>query len=132
MRTLIPPTNARNLTAFWTWLHEDGICRTVTKPGCIVGINEAEENSAAVNSFFTGRKFPLLVDARHIRSMTREARSHFSTNGRKTNINSFALIVQSPLSRIIGNFFMSLNKPEIPARIFDNEDEALRWLNKYL
>jgi hypothetical protein len=130
MRTLIPPQDAKDLTGFWTWMADDGICRTVTKPGARITINEAKENSVAVNSFFTGKKFPLLVDVRHIKHITREARSHFSTNGRDTKINSFALIVQSPLSRVIGNFFMSLNKPEIPARLFDNEDDAIAWLQK--
>lgn len=64
--------------------------------------------------------------------MELEARKHLSTNGRETSINSFAVIVKSPLSRVIGNFLMGLNKPEIPARLFDNEQEAIHWLKNYL
>lgn len=132
METLNPPSHAKNLSVFWTWMGEDGIVRTKTKPMAIITIKEAMENSVAVNSYFTDKKYPLLVDARQVKSMEKEARSYFSTNGRTTKINSMAIMVKSPLSRIIGNFFMGLNKPEVPARLFDEEDLAVEWLKKHL
>ncbi len=132
MESLDPPSDAIEITMFWTWMGKDGICRTKTKPLADIGLKEAQENTEAVSSFYTGKKYPLLIDARTIRSMEREARKHLSTNGRETRINSFAVMVKSPLSRVIGNFFMGLNKPEIPARLFDKEEEAIHWLKKYV
>lgn len=132
MDTLIPPHNALELASFHTWMGDDGICRTATRPQAEIGIEQARENSAAVTGFYTGRKFPLLIDARNVKSMAREARRHFSTNGRDTKINAFAIMVKSPLSRVIGNFFMGLNKPEVPARLFDDEAQAIDWLKQYL
>ncbi|MGZ4038838.1 MAG: DUF7793 family protein, partial [Bacteroidia bacterium] len=82
--------------------------------------------------FFLNKKFPLLVDARPVLSMEREARKHFSTNGRDTKISAMAVMVKSPLSRVIGNFFMGLNKPQIPARLFDSEADAVEWLKTFL
>ncbi|MBA2612529.1 MAG: STAS/SEC14 domain-containing protein [Bacteroidetes bacterium] len=132
METLNPPQTALELSVFWTWMGEDGICRTKTKPLAEVTIVEAMENSVAVNSFYKEKKFPLLIDARNIKSMAKEARKHFSTNGRTTKINSMAIMVKSPLSRIVGNFFMGLNKPEMPACLFDDEAAAVEWLKKYV
>lgn len=132
MNILTPPNNALNLKAFYTWMGTDGICRTVTKPMAEVNLDEAMENSAAVTSFFKNRKFPLLIDSRNIKYMSREARKYFSTNGRDTKINCFAVLVKSPISRVIGNFFMGLNKPEVPARLFDSEADAVTWLKQYL
>ncbi len=132
METLDPPKHAKDLSVFWTWMGEDGIVRTKTKAQAEITIKEAMENSKAVNDFFTGKKFPLLVDARNVKSMAKEARKYFSTNGRTTKINSMAIMVRSPLSRVIGNFFMGLNKPEIPARLFDEEKHAVEWLKKHL
>ncbi|MBL7934085.1 MAG: STAS/SEC14 domain-containing protein [Bacteroidia bacterium] len=132
MSTLDPPANAKELSKFWTWMGRDGICRTKTKPLAEINVEEAIENSNAVNSFYTVRKFPLLVDARNIKYITKEARKQFAITGRETSITSFALMVNSPLSRVIGNFFMGLNKPAVPARLFDNEDEAIQWLKKYI
>ena len=123
------PAGAVELTCFYTWRGEDGIVRTKVKQGAEVGIAEAKENSVAVNSYSVGReKFPLIIDSRGIKSMTRDARNQFSTKGRETFVTSFAIIIDSPLSRVIGNFFMGINKPAVPTRLFDNEDDAKAWL----
>jgi len=126
--------NVIDLPAYWTWMGDDGIVRTKVKPLAEVTLKEAQENSRVVNSFIaqTKRKYPLLIDSRNIKSITKEARDHFSIRNRDTGINSFAVLIESPLSRIIGNFFMGLNKPSIPAKLFTNEQDALEWLKQYL
>lgn len=124
-------TPAIHTAAYTTWMGPDGIARTVVKGSVEIGLKEARENTEAINTLFCGKKFPLLVDARSIHYMTREARDHFSIKNRETVINCFAILVQSPLSRIIGNFFMSLNKPSVPARLFTDERDALQWLEKF-
>lgn len=126
------PDYAIEITMFWTWMGSDGIARTKTKPNAEILLQHAKENTDAVTSLYKGKKFPLLIDSRNIRSMDKDARAHFSTNGRETKINSFAVVVKSPLSRIIGNFFMGLNKPQVPARLFDNEKEAIKWLSTFM
>ncbi len=131
MDTLTPPDNAIKITKYWTWMGKDGICRTKTAPMAEIDLTDAIENTNAVSSFYTNKKYPLLIDSREIKSMTRDARKHFSTNGREVRINCFAVLVKSPLSKVIGNFFIGLNKPSVPARLFDNEEDALDWLNRY-
>lgn len=126
------PLNAQELTCFYTWKGEDGIVRTKIKPGSDVSINEAKENSEAVNALFTGNKFPLMIDARGIRSMSREARNQFTTKGRETHARAFAIIIDSSLSKVIGNFFLGINRPAVPTRLFDNETEAKTWLRTLL
>lgn len=132
MATLNPPKTAHDLSVFWTWMGDDGICRTKTKPHAEITLNDAIENSKAVTSLYKDKKFPLLVDSRDIKSMAKEARRHFSTNGRATKISAMGIMVKSPLSRIVGNFFMGLNTPGVPARLFDEEAEAINWLKKFV
>jgi len=123
------PNNAIETTCFFTWKGEDGIVRTKVKLNANVDLNEAKENSDAVNSFYIGEKYPLIIDARGIKNITREARVQFSTNGRETYVSYFALIIGSPISRVVGNFFISINKPKVPTKLFENEKKALIWLN---
>lgn len=132
METLNPPHNAIESSVFWTWMGEDGICRTKAKPGAEISAPHAMENTLAVTSFYITKKFPLLVDARDVRSISKEARRHFAINGRDTKVTSFAIMVKSPLSRVIGNFFMGLNRPGVPARLFDSEAQAVEWLKTFL
>ena len=134
MNQVQPHPNATNLSAYWTWMGEDGIVRTKVKPNAQVTLKEAKENSVAVNSYIekTGKKYPLLVDSRQIKSISKEARDHFSIQNRETRIKAFGILIDSPLSRIIGNFFMGLNKPSVPAKLFTSEEEAVSWLKQFL
>lgn len=122
-----------HLKAYTTWLGDDGIIRTKVKPQAEVTIEEAKENSIAVNSFSkNNEKFPLLIDSRNIKSITKEARDFFSMNNRESCIVAFAVIIDSPVSRIVGNFFMGLNKPRVPAKLFNSEEDAVHWLKEFM
>jgi hypothetical protein len=126
------PKNAINVTGYWTWMGEDGIARTKVKPEIDITLNHALENTEAVTSLYIDKKFPILIDSRGIKSMSRDAREHFSTRGRDSKTNAFGIVIKSPLSRVVGNFFLGLNKPAVPTRLFDNEHDALEWLKQHL
>ncbi len=126
------PKNAINVTGYWTWMGEDGIARTKVKPDIDITLNHALENTEVVTSFFKDKRFPILIDSRGIKSMSREAREHFSTRGRDSKTNAFGIVIKSPLSRVVGNFFLGINKPAVPTRLFDNEHDAVEWLKQHL
>ena len=125
------PGTAHNLTCYFTWMGEDGIARTKVKKGSEVKLEHAKENSVVVNSFYRNAKFPLLIDARGIKSMEREARTFFTANGRKTNTLAFAIIIDSSVSKVVGNFFLGISHPAVPTKLFLQEDAALEWLTKF-
>nr|WP_294859963.1 hypothetical protein [uncultured Fluviicola sp.] len=125
------PDTAHNLTCYFTWMGEDGIARTKVKPGSEVKIEHAQENSVVVNGFYADRKFPLLIDARGIRSITRDARNFFTTNGRDTNTLAFAIIIDSSVSKVVGNFFLGINKPAVPTKLFSDDVGAIEWLKQF-
>lgn len=123
------PDDAINLTAFFTWLGDDGIVRSKVKANMDVNAMHAIENSKAVNALSeNGAKFPLIVDIRDLKSISHEARKVFSMQNRESNVTSFALIIKSPVSKIIGNFFISINKPAVKTKLTNSEREAKEWL----
>jgi hypothetical protein len=130
--TVLKNNKIIELSCFTTWMGEDAIARTVVKPDAEITILEARENSMAVNSLSHEQNFPLLVDLRKIRSISKEARDFFSMNNRESKVIAFAMVIDSPISRIIGNFFMGLNKPRVPAKLFNNEASAMKWLKKFI
>ncbi len=125
------PKNAVEVECYHTWMDEEGIVRTKVKLNAQITLDDAKENSNAVNGFFLGKKFPILVDSRQIKSITREARHHFSAQGRDTKANAYAILINSDISRVVGNFFLGINKPAVPTKLFDNEEEAVEWLKQY-
>ena len=75
-----------------------------------------------------GRRSALLVDLHDSGQQTRDARVAFTR--RDDLVSAVALIVGTPLSRIMGNFFLRVNKPPYPVRLFDDETSGLAWLRE--
>jgi hypothetical protein len=73
---------------------------------------------------------PLLCDLTNVVKMTQDCRRHFAGPEHAKTFSKAALIVTSPISRIIGNFFLGLNKPLKPTRLFTNKGDALVWLKE--
>lgn len=70
----------------------------------------------------------VLVDMRLIRSETREAQQEFAGDYGAEVCSAVAILIGSPVSRVIGNFFLRLNNHQVPTKLFTNEDQAVAWL----
>ena len=72
------------------------------------------------------------MDITEIDGMTREARQYFAGPETAKVESAAALLIKSPLTRAIGNFFLGFNKPLFPTRLFTSTEEALLWLKTQL
>lgn len=116
---------------FDTFIIEGNICVTIVKKDSEINLDDALENTKAVLKVSDGTKYPMLVDTREIRSISKEARDHFSMRNRNGNVNSIAILIGSPISVVVGNFFMGLNKPAVPTKLFTTPEKAFKWLEKF-
>lgn len=112
---------------FITVLREEGFILSEVKPGAEIGLKDAEQNTLFVREVSGSSLYPILVDLRRIKSISKEARDHFSMRGRKPGVTAIAMLVSSPVSRIIGNFFLGLNRPATPTRMFTSMEHAQEW-----
>ncbi|HEY6177021.1 MAG TPA: hypothetical protein VIX73_21340 [Kofleriaceae bacterium] len=112
---------------------DDGIVRMTMQPGVYdLELTDAREVIQAVNSLSGGVRRPVLVDLREVRSMSRDCRKYFAGPETAAAEAAAALLVVSPIARAIGNFFMGLNKPLLPTRLFTSEADALTWLRGFV
>lgn len=114
------------------FLGDDGIVRMIQNPGVDLTLEDARECFAAHQKVRRGKRHPLLIDARKMRSITKDARQFFASDEVSRVSLAFAMIVDTPLSRVLGNFYLGISKPQLPARIFSSEADALEWLNGYI
>ena len=114
------------------WLDEEGIIRETEDAGSSVDLNAAKEIIAAYAALCKNELKPILVDIRNIKSITAEARGYLAGEGGAKFTRAVALLIDSPLSRIIGNSFLGLNKPSFPTRLFTTKEQALIWLRGFL
>lgn len=78
-----------------------------------------------------GKSYPLLVDARKVNSITKEARDYFATDEGSELVNASALLLGSAVNKFLGNFFLQISKPKIPLRLFTDFSEAKSWLKQF-
>lgn len=104
---------------------DEHILRLDWAAGSAATLADAEATAAVLGELSGGRPYALLVDIRQAGSIERAARQKFAQPSGETAV---ALIVESPLSRMMANFFMGLNRPPFPVRVFSDEPSALAWL----
>jgi hypothetical protein len=115
---------------FRMWLRPDGIVQLAWAPRTAMVLKDALAATEAMTQLTGGRRSPLLVDTHDIGAMERPARVEFTRRG--DLVSAVALVVGTPLSRMMGNFFLSVSKPVAPTRLFDNEASALAWLQEFV
>jgi hypothetical protein len=105
----------------------DGIVHLAWAPQTRMTLDDAQGAIAAMVQLTGGRPSPLLVNTQNAATRDRDARMEFVR--RADLVTAVALIVATPLSRIMGNFFLSVNSPSAPTRLFDDEESAIAWLS---
>ena len=129
------PANARGVIETRTerlWLHPEGYVLAEVRPGLVANLDDAVINVEAVGQLAAGRRLPLLLDMRaHATSATRECRDYYAGAEAQVVNLAVAMLVRSNISRILGNFFLGLNKTRFPFRMFSDVDEALAWLRSF-
>ena len=99
----------------------------------MVELTEAEEEvkvvGELVKEYLDGRSL-LLIDIRLIASISRDARRLFASDevSNTYGVRALALILGSPVSTFIGNFWQAINRPPHPTRLFTDEAKAVEWL----
>ncbi len=111
------------------WL--DRIVHARFHDGAMVSLADAEENIAAT-ARIAGRPRPVLIDLRLLRSQSAAARAYLAGPEATKVSTAVALLVASPVSRVIGNFYLGFNRPEVPTRLFGDGPEAEAWLVQFL
>lgn len=112
-------------------LREDGIIHIIPNEKN-VNVKMAERVVKIIHSLMDGNPRGLLVDNRNLSSIERPARKIFAKEVNNQFTVAVAMIVKSPLNKIVVNFFLRLNNLSRPTKIFNSEVEAINWLKKHL
>ena len=111
------------------WI-DDRVVHCVALPEVENVLADAVENFAAMWEVAGRRRRPVLIDLRALQAIDRAARTHYAGPASLRHHLAVAMLIGSPLGLLIGNFFISLSKPLIPAKLFVSEPEALAWLRR--
>jgi hypothetical protein len=107
----------------------DGVLKVRWKTGVIITEELARALLADSHVLTKGKRIPHLADIRLLKSMSRDARKVFGDAG--DSYTALALLASSPVARMIGNFFIGLNRTRTPTQMFSEEAKAIAWLRQY-
>jgi len=115
------------------WMDEDGVLYQDYPPGTEIKIEDSlGELNIYRSTFCKEVKRPIIVDISNIKSVSKESRDIYSSEETAGILSAAALIVSNPVSRIMGNFYMGINKTRMPVRMFAKRNEAKTWLKDFL
>jgi hypothetical protein len=112
----------------FVWIDDDGILNILNKENATITIEQHRLTYAKLKVLVQGTRHPVLVDLRPIRSMDKASRDYSASADHLEIMSAVALVVGGPLSRAIGNFFLGLNIPPFPVKLFSDETKAREWL----
>lgn len=76
--------------------------------------------------------FPLLLDVSNVSSISKEARKFMASEQAMEQLSAGALIINSKVGVIMGNFYIFLDRPKLPCRLFYDFDDAEKWLQDFI
>ena len=99
-----------------TQKHRDG--ETYTKQDALDAKDAIDTLTPHLSRLYT------VCDMRNARRISSEARRVQSSS----RTERLALLVDNPVSRMLGNVYLGIHGGNFPTRLFTNEDKAHRWL----
>lgn len=110
---------------------ENGILCTVYKKNAVLSKEGLEKSFEIIKSRAKGEKICWLGEVSNLTASDKEARDFAAIETPKF-VKALALIVNSPLSRMVANLYLMLKKPAYPTRLFTDHEKAREWLKQYL
>jgi hypothetical protein len=110
----------------------EGFLRVTSNPVDEITMADTRRDFGVAAEMVNYNKTPVMADSRHYTHFTDEIRRFYASKEAAERISAMAIIICSLPTRIIGNFFIKMHKPLYPTRLFNTEEEASKWLCKYV
>jgi len=109
----------------------DGLLYHKYAPELVITLTIAEEITRQRILMSDGKKYPLLVDGRTTKYITKDAREYWAKGDGIKYLTAGAFIIGNSIHKIFGNMFLKVNRPPLPARLFTEVEPGVLWLQKF-
>ena len=109
---------------------EVGIVENTFKDGSYIEPEDFYELRKTNLDLMKNQPYAVLVSSEDLTSFSKEARELIASREFAGITVAKALYSRSLGQRIIGNFYMQINKPFIRTKLFTDRDKALQWLRE--
>jgi hypothetical protein len=110
----------------------DGIIKIVYQDDHEFNIVDAKNSLKDLEQITKGKTYPILKIPGKYSSIDNEARKFISSPEGMQFSSAEAFVTTFLPHRIIGNFYMKINKPVKPTAFFETEEQAVKWLQQFI
>ncbi len=109
------------------WI-SDGVFHSSYPPDLVVTLEIAKQIVLDRIAYTEGIEYPVLVDIRNIKKVAFAASKYWASKESYQSISRLAVFSDKPLSRIIFNFYLVVDKPFRSTKYFTNKGSAYLFL----
>lgn len=109
-------------------LYSNGIMNVIFKENLLIELNDIKDVVSWVGEIANGRKFINLMEGADNTDLDTEVRSFAASSEENKYTIADAMVISNQAQRIVTNFYLKVNKPYKPTKIFTDRDKAIDWL----
>ncbi|MES2566840.1 MAG: hypothetical protein V4565_08235 [Bacteroidota bacterium] len=109
-------------------LKSNGIVYVLFKDQCTINIELQNKLLVLYSDITDGKLMPFIFLAAENVSVTKEAKQNAIFIEEQSMVGASAVIVNNFAYKLVANFYLKINKPKRPYKVFSNEQDAVAWL----
>jgi hypothetical protein len=115
-------------------IRHEGIVHAKVLHGVEIDLEKAEVYHSLIEYLTRSENHCTIIDLTGISGITPEARKYLQdTSSKWGKTVAVALVTNTFTARVLANFFLSINKPSYPVKVFTDNLDAQHWArNEYL
>jgi hypothetical protein len=113
-------------------VHDNGLVEFMVKKDILLSEADVWESQKLSLEALPGKKLFVLTEAEGEFSPTPDARRAGASDRYAQHVAAHALCSDNLTLKILGNLFISISKPKVRTRFFEDRNEALTWLTQQM
>lgn len=108
---------------------QEGILHVIVHDNQSIELRDVDAILPEIDAICDGERYPILLDTGINNKVTTSARQFIAERFKKYR-TSEAIICRTYYHRILTQLYISVNRPGNPVKVFNNHEEAQRWLKE--
>jgi hypothetical protein len=117
---------------YYLYLRADGIMYIRISPEKEETVELVKEMVKKMGEMTGHKQVPMLARHEEFALPGKANRDYWAKKESCPYSKADAFMIKSTAMQFIANFYLRINKPERPTRMFVNEDDAIQWLKTFL
>lgn len=113
------------------FMRDDAVLQVDLFPNTDVYLQQVREMVEAGSSITNGVPHPVIMFLGEFSTFNKDAREFSADPTKETMSTAIAYVTTNLANRLIVNFFLTINKPIKPYKMFRTEEAAIKWLSNY-